>query len=80
MARRDRSPLGTRLGDVVLCMCLFLFPEPVGLALDNVARMVYWTDEVGHIARIPMDGSGTKEVIVEDISCPSGIIVHRESG
>ncbi|XP_071798769.1 low-density lipoprotein receptor-related protein 2-like isoform X2 [Asterias amurensis] len=54
--------------------------EPVGLALDIVARMVYWTDEVGHIARIPMDGSGTKEVIVEDISCPSGIIVHRESG
>ncbi|XP_071798783.1 low-density lipoprotein receptor-related protein 2-like [Asterias amurensis] len=54
---------------------------PLGLALDVTSRMVYWTDgNLGHIARIPMDGSGSKEVIVESIIHPWGIITDHDYG
>ncbi len=53
---------------------------PGGLALDVTSRMVYWTDELGHIARIPMDGSGRKEIIVENIIRPRGIITDHDNG
>ncbi len=67
---------------VVVCMLYgFFLTVPAGLALDIEARMVYWTDEVGHIARIPMDGSSSrKEVIVADVDRPRGIIIYREYG
>ncbi|XP_071798807.1 uncharacterized protein [Asterias amurensis] len=54
---------------------------PVGLALDVTSRMLYWTDgNLGHIARIPMDGSGSREVIVESIIHPWGIITDHDYG
>ncbi|XP_038066441.1 low-density lipoprotein receptor-related protein 1-like [Patiria miniata] len=52
-----------------------------GLALDLVARMAYWTDNtLGQIGRVPMDGSGPKEIIIESLSRPRGIVTDHDQG
>ena len=54
----------------------YLFTEPGGLALDIMSRMVYWTDaSETHIGRAPMNGTGSKEIIVTANYNPKGIVV-----
>ncbi|XP_022110413.1 uncharacterized protein LOC110989982 isoform X2 [Acanthaster planci] len=54
---------------------------PDGLALDVVARMMYWTDDdLRHVARAPMDGNGTTEIILERLDHPRAIIVDHDNG
>ncbi|XP_038072278.1 uncharacterized protein LOC119740886 isoform X2 [Patiria miniata] len=54
---------------------------PDGLALDVVARMVYWTDDgLRHMGRTSMDGNGSKEIILESLDHPRAIIVDHDNG
>ncbi|XP_022081142.1 low-density lipoprotein receptor-related protein 1B-like isoform X2 [Acanthaster planci] len=52
-----------------------------GLALDIEGGRVYWTDNtLGQIGRIPMDGSGSKQIIISGLGRPRGIITDHDRG
>ncbi|XP_071801725.1 uncharacterized protein [Asterias amurensis] len=51
---------------------------PDRLTLDIEGRMIYWTEiELGYIARAPMNGTGTVEIIVEDLVNPREILFDQ---
>ncbi|XP_038073060.1 low-density lipoprotein receptor-related protein 2-like [Patiria miniata] len=54
---------------------------PDGLALDVEARILYWTDGVlGHVGRASMNGTGNKEIIVENLDQPRTIVTDHSHG
>ncbi|XP_022091370.1 low-density lipoprotein receptor-related protein 4-like [Acanthaster planci] len=54
---------------------------PDGLALDVQARMIYWTDGVlGYVGRASMDGTGNREIIVDNLDKPRTIVTDHGRG